>query len=102
MFARLIFAKFVNTLTLLVPGGGGFRHDGEFIVITFVWQNIWSWNYVTFNIILYHTCSKKKNLEKIFQSRGIIQILEGPKFQKKKKKNVFFTFYLKLFNRYGN
>ena len=29
-------------LTLLVPGGGGggFRHDGEFIVITFVWQNI--------------------------------------------------------------
>ena len=31
-----------NKLTLLVPGGGGggFRHDGEFFVITFVWQNI--------------------------------------------------------------
>ena len=74
-------------------GGGGFRHDGEFIVITFVWQNIWSWNYVTFNIILYHTYSKKKNLEKIFQSRGIIQILEGPKFQKKKKKEAFFSLF---------
>ena len=35
---------FIDSLTLLVPGGGGggggFRHDGEFIVITFVWQNI--------------------------------------------------------------
>ena len=37
--------------------------------------------------------SKKKNLEKIFQSRGIIPILEGPKF---------LNFYLKLFIRYEN
>ena len=57
---------------------------------------------MTFNIILYHTYSKKKNLEKIFQSRGIIPILEGPKFQKKKKKAFFFTFYLKFFIIYGN
>ena len=40
-------------------------------------------------------------MEKIFQSRGIIPILEGPKIQKKKKKLVF-NFYLKLFIRYGN
>ena len=30
----------LNPISTGGGGGGGFRHDGEFIVITFVWQNI--------------------------------------------------------------
>ena len=47
---------------------------------------------MTFNIILYHNFSPKNFLEKIFQSRGIMPILEGPKF----------IFYLKVFIKYEN
>ena len=71
---KTISYKDWNFFIFSLPGFSSNLEDGEFIVITFVWQNIWSWIFMTFNIILFDSFSQKKKniLEKIFQSRHVV------------------------------